>query len=56
MTARAVAMTYQQIVEHALAELDRLRAETDDNAGDLRGSTPERALEIAAVERAPDAP
>ena len=28
----ATAMTYRQVIEYTLAELDRLRAETDDNA------------------------
>jgi hypothetical protein len=32
VTANAIAMTYQQLVEHALTELDRLRAETGDDA------------------------
>ena len=53
---RATAMTYRQVIEYTLAELDRLRAETDDDAADVRGSTPERARKIATVERAQDTP
>jgi hypothetical protein len=54
-TTNAVTMTYQQVVQYTLAELDRLRAETDDNAGHAPNSTPERAHKIADVERPADA-
>ncbi len=52
----ATAMTYRQVIEYTLIELDRLRAETDNNAAAVRGSTPERAHKVTTVERAQDDP
>ena len=42
-TTNAIAMTYPQVVQYALAELDRQRR-TTDNAGQPRSTTSGRAV------------